>query len=193
MLLETNTKFKITSPNRERAFSPEFSGWSNTNMYRTSYNDMRVKSPVDKKTYAIPKYQGYIPGKDAESELGKGFTKISRRCFSPEKLDEKETLFGKTLNFQASTQNLNFKTLKQDQTLEAATHKYGKPTMSRPHPCIADSHWSTTFRKTYVKPTLKAKPNAVHRASTGDLLFDPKMRVSQRPGTQQASGFENNA
>jgi len=56
MLLESKTKFDITSPHRERAFSPEFSGWTSGNMYRTSYNDMRMKGSVEKKTYVIPKY-----------------------------------------------------------------------------------------------------------------------------------------
>ena len=92
MLLETKTKFQVTSPHREAVFTPEMGRWTQTNMFRTSYNDMSVKSPVAKKTYVIPKYQGYIPGKDAESELGRGFTKISRRCFSPEKLDMEGSL-----------------------------------------------------------------------------------------------------
>jgi len=35
----------------------------------------------------LPKYQGYIPGKTANNEFGASLTHVSRRVFSPEKLD----------------------------------------------------------------------------------------------------------
>ena len=56
-------------------------------MYRTSTNDMSLgapKVPVPYKAYSIPKYAGFIPGKDGNSELGRSYTKITRRCFNKE-------------------------------------------------------------------------------------------------------------
>ena len=41
------------------------------------------------KSYAIPNYQGYIPMKNPESELGKSITTVSRRCFTKDRLDHK--------------------------------------------------------------------------------------------------------
>ena len=40
-MLESKTKFIMTSPQKERTFSQDgFYNWSNNHMYRTSYNDM---------------------------------------------------------------------------------------------------------------------------------------------------------
>lgn len=94
MLLESKSKFDIHSPNRDRPFSPDqFLLWSDRNMYRTSYNDM--KSPVslncniifkqtcaENKNHAIPKYAGYVPGMKANNEFGATYATISRRAFS---------------------------------------------------------------------------------------------------------------
>ncbi len=106
---------------------------------------MAIKSPVEKKNFAIPKYQGYIPGSAANNELGRCFTKVTRRCFDAEKLDNKPNLFAST--------GFNFKTLtRTDSTLEAWTYKHGKGTMPRPHPCQNEGQWSTTARKCFQKP-----------------------------------------
>jgi len=43
----------------------------------------------------LPKYQGYIPGKIANNEYGASITNVSRRVFSPEKLDT-PSLFAST-------------------------------------------------------------------------------------------------
>ena len=43
-MLESRSKLNITSPNKDKFFSPDrFYDWSNNNMYRTSYNDMSMK------------------------------------------------------------------------------------------------------------------------------------------------------
>jgi hypothetical protein len=43
-MLESKTKFDVKSISRERPFTADtFAGWTNNNMYRTSYNDMSVK------------------------------------------------------------------------------------------------------------------------------------------------------
>jgi len=87
----------------------------------------------------------------------------------------------------------NWKTIPtSDETLEANTHKYGRATMHKPHPCINDPHWSTTFRQSFRKPLERSKPNTRHVASCKDLLFDPKVREAVRPSTV-ASGFGTNA
>ena len=79
-------------------------------MYRTSSNDMSTKvykivciainllfqTPVEKKSHAIPKYQGFIPTKDAQGHLGKGYTAVTRRCFLKDKLEGKPNLFAST-------------------------------------------------------------------------------------------------
>ena len=120
MFFETKNKFDIKNPEKERPFtSDNFFLWSTNHMYRTSYNDMSAKKQVDKKAYAIPKYGGYVPTKIPNNELGKTYTKISRRCFLKDKIDNKP-------NFYATT-GFNFKTLpREDETLGAWTHKYGK-------------------------------------------------------------------
>ena len=59
-------------------------------MYRTSTYDMKfdgataVKEQVPLKQYVNPKYAGFIPGKEGNSELGRTANKISRRCFKKE-------------------------------------------------------------------------------------------------------------
>ena len=39
---------------------------------------------MDCKSYSIPKYAGFIPGMKGNSELGRSYTKITRRCFDKE-------------------------------------------------------------------------------------------------------------
>ena len=58
--------------------------WSNNHMYRTHYQDMSDKRPVPLKSYCNPKYAGFIPGKDGNSELGRIYNKITRRCLVKE-------------------------------------------------------------------------------------------------------------
>jgi hypothetical protein len=45
---------------------------------------MSFKKPAENNSYTIPKYAGFIPGKEGNSELGRTFTKITRRCFEKE-------------------------------------------------------------------------------------------------------------
>jgi len=66
--------------------SGEGGNWSKKNMYRTSYFDMSItngkalKKPVHAMEYQIPRYAGLVPGKDGFNELGRSYTKISKRC-----------------------------------------------------------------------------------------------------------------
>jgi len=55
-----------------------------------------------------------------------------------------------------------------------------------------DEEWSTTFRKTYLNPKTRTKPNANLKGSVYDIEFDNTMKASERP-SNKASGFQNNA
>ena len=74
-----------------------------------------------------------------------------------------------------------------DQTRPAFFRGYGKETLIRPHPCL-DEEWSTTFRKTYLKPDTRTKPNAFTRFPVGQREFDNLLDKSGRASTI-ASGF----
>lgn len=64
---------------------------------------------------------------------------------------------------------------------------YGKTTMLSPHPAL-DEEWSTTFRKTYLKPNFRTKPNAFTKMPVGEMEFDNNLREGYRQSTI-ASGF----
>ena len=64
--------------------SSDFSAWSSRNHYRTSSLDMSQKVPVPAKSYVIPGYSGFIPGK-ADSPLEKSKTWVSKEQLSREK------------------------------------------------------------------------------------------------------------
>ena len=57
-------------------------------MFRTSYGDMSGRKQAAKKSYHIPKYQGYIPAQKADNILGQSFTKVSRHSFTVNRLDK---------------------------------------------------------------------------------------------------------
>mmetsp|Transcript_12786 Transcript_12786/g.21624 ORF Transcript_12786/g.21624 Transcript_12786/m.21624 type:complete len:150 (-) Transcript_12786:335-784(-) len=149
-------------------------------MYRTSYNDMSDKKPVPLKSYSIPKYAGFIPGSKGNSELGRDYTKISRRCFVKE--DEGQKTHDRFQSVDFMTDQRNF-----DKTRPSFFRGYGKTTMLEPHPCLGEE-WSTTFRKTYLKPTDRTKPNAHERAAVQNIEFDNAMKEGYRRSTF-ASGF----
>ena len=52
--------------------------------------------------------------------------------------------------------------------------------------------WSTTFRKTYLKPNERTKPNGHTKFPVGTMEHDNALSESYRRSTI-ASGFENNA
>ena len=154
--------------------------WASAHMYRTSSNDMSYKQPQDLKTYVIPGYAGFINNRKGDSELGRTFTKIARRCL------EKEGDFRKTC---VKWQSTDFKTDQQtfDKTRPVQFRGYGRRTKYDEHEALHEK-WSTTFRKTYLKPNLRSKPNAHVRSSVGDCEFDNIMKRSMRKSTV-ASGF----
>ena len=98
MLLNNTTPLHTSMPRRDRwthtrpsidkealRTHSEGRSWSANHSYRTSYHDMSKKAPPELKNYAVPKYAGFIPGANANSELQKTYTNISRRCFDKEK------------------------------------------------------------------------------------------------------------
>jgi hypothetical protein len=68
---------------------------------------------------------------------------------------------------------------------------YGKTTMLAPHPALHEE-WSTTFRKTYLKPTSRTKPNAHTQMPVAEIEFDNSLKEGYRASTI-ASGFQANA
>ena len=103
-------KFTYRSPTVDRSSLDKFNqtseSWSKGHMYRTNYRDMSVKvsailksnsylqRPIDAKTYTIPTYAGFIPGLKGNSELGRTYTKISRRCFrKQQEVDDEKNLW----------------------------------------------------------------------------------------------------
>jgi hypothetical protein len=74
-----------------------------------------------------------------------------------------------------------------DQTRPSFFRGYGKETLLRPHPALHEE-WSTTFRKTYLKPDTRTKPNAFTRYPVGEREHDNDLEKSKRLSTI-ASGF----
>lgn len=64
---------------------------------------------------------------------------------------------------------------------------YGKTTMLAPHPCL-NEEWSTSFRKTYLKPNTRTKPNAHTQLPVQEIEHDNALTKSSRASTI-ASGF----
>ena len=79
----TKSKWQHRAPSVDGSITGQ-GAWANSHMYRTSSNDMSKKEPQALKTYAIPGYAGFINGRSGDSELGRSFTKITRRCLEKE-------------------------------------------------------------------------------------------------------------
>ena len=73
--------------------------WSAGHGYRTSYRDMTKKKNCGTKNYAIPKYTGHIVGMEGNSELGAGYTTVTRTCY----MKDAASAFDKTQNRFRST------------------------------------------------------------------------------------------
>ena len=74
-----------------------------------------------------------------------------------------------------------------DETRPNHFRGYGNRTKMINHPCLYEE-WSTTFRKTYLKPNNRTKPNAGQKLPVGDCEFDNTLREGYRK-SQIASGF----
>lgn len=145
---------------------------------------MSSKTPYTKNTYVIPKYGGFIPGNKGNSELGRCYTKISRRCLVKEDDFQKTKERFRSSNFM--TENKTF-----DKTRPSFYRGYGCETLLPPHEAIHEQ-WSTTMRKTYLDPKERSKPNTKQRLPVGKLEFDNTLKQGYRPSSK-ASGFQANA
>ena len=136
------------------------------------------------KSYSIPKYAGFIPGKEGNSELGRSYTKISRRCFVKDNTFQKTHDRFKSIDFKTDQRSF-------DKTRPNFFRGYGGTTKLAPHEALGEQ-WSTTFRKTYLDPKQRTKPNAYQRLTVADCEFDNTLKEANRRSTI-ASGFQANA
>ena len=113
--------------------SDGFYKWSKDHMYRTSYVGAYSNKPGEPKTLAMPKYQGYIPYIVSENLHGKGFTSLTKDCFTNDK-------FGKnTFGLSSTGHNFKYEAM-LDPSMSATSAKYGKSVIQRSHPA-----WSVVF------------------------------------------------
>ena len=162
-LLESKTKFEIKNPKQEQKVGEnEFFRWTNGNFYRTSYNDMRERSPVEKKNACVPGYKGYLPGVVANNIFGKTQTETSRRSLDRATLDDKVALYSST-GFNSS------KLPKGDHTLHAVSNRYGKTTIFDTHPHVKPNVIDTTTRDSYYSPKKLPRPNWRARGSSANF------------------------
>jgi hypothetical protein len=63
--------------------------------------------------------------------------------------------------------------------------------MLAPHPAL-EEQWSTTFRKTFLKPNYRTKPNAHTQMPVAEIEFDNGLKEAKRSSTI-ASGFQANS
>lgn len=68
---------------------------------------------------------------------------------------------------------------------------YGATTKLANHEALHEE-WSTTFRKTYLKPNYRTKPNAHTQLPVQEVEFDNGLKEAKRSSTI-ASGFQANA
>ena len=183
-MLEYKNKFSIQNPFRKKSLSEaQFFKWRNTNMYRTSYNDMRDKSPPANKNTVVPGYAGYLPGVKPNNIFSKTYAKVSRKSLNRENVEKGPSVFAST--------GFNAKIIpRQDETLHCVHHKYGKTTIMDTHPAIKGDIYNTTTAKTYRHPRNRHHPNWRSRVKHED--FDPSSRRSTSPCTR-ASGYVMNS
>merc|ERR1711959_459831 len=172
---ETKSKFDFGRHKRSTSIQETaFFNWSNSNMYRTSYNEManRYKS-VERKNHVLPGYQGYRPKIAADSHLQKTFTEQSRDVFQKSKRDDpiqtmSATGFNATLVPSNEGCGLYLKT--NDPTLNATSRRYGTRTEPLTHPNNHSKYApnETTFRASYINP--KRHPSSVYR-DRGERIF----------------------
>lgn len=169
--MSTKNKWDHTVPKKEPVRERS---WSQGHHYRTSSRDMSHRNQQEQKNYAVPKYAGFIPGLNANSEKGKGFTPLTRDCFDMEK------------NFQTTHTRFRSTGFYEDQgtfdkTRPAFSRRYGVETRMPPHEACHEN-WSTTFRKSYVKPTTQNNPIAKTQGKFGTLVFDDAQTIGNRKG-----------
>ena len=82
---------------------------------------------------------------------------------------------------------------KNDGTLIAESHKFGRGTLQPNHPNQHDRKWSTVQRDTFKNPCTRTKPNFRTKCTSNLQSFDGNMREAWRSQAAFSSGFQNNA
>ena len=178
--IEQKNRFTCTNVKAKPVFTEDqFFRWTDTNFFRTSYNDMTSKvifntvfyiiifkqSPVEKKNHAIPGYKGFVPNIRSSSLYGKPYTEQTRGVLKKELLDTDK-------NGMATTGfNVPKAAARRDLSLHAVSNKYGRPTMMQTaknfHPAVP---LTTQIRETFESPMKNVKPN--WRQRNGTIQFD---------------------
>jgi hypothetical protein len=124
---------------------------------------------------SIPKYGGYIPYVVPENLHAKGYTPITKECFSNQKL-AKNILGLATSGFNVSREAFI------DKSLLASTNKYGKATLQNPHPSWSHEPFKSTTHDFFRDPN--SLPNPTYRP-TDKFLETQKLNT-------RLSGFGTN-
>ena len=164
--------------------------WTSKHLYRTSTLDMSKTAPQKSKVYAIPGYQGTIPGVKSDNNFGKTFTKISR-----EQLSRQVYLPNKTLEFfpnRPMVQTAFGRTQGKfggglEDEYQTISRFHGHSTLSKEHPNYISDPWTTT-NKTEFKPQ---EPIRKHIFRTTHTEKWKKSQHSLNEATK-SSGFVNN-
>ena len=143
---------------------------------------MSTRSNVDRKNFHIPKYAGFIPGTNANSELGKTYTNITRVSYAKDN-KANHTAF-KSNGFYPDCE-------KFDETRPTHSRRYGTETRFPPHPCLNET-WDTTTRVSFPKPLTQDKPTCRIKIPGSEILFDGTLRDGYRK-TTKASGYQENS
>ena len=164
MFLESKTKFNIKNHKVSQFTEDDFFRWTNGNMYRTSYNDMRQQQPVANKNHALPGYQGFVPSLKADSLLQKRYTEQTRDVL------HKRTISDKLQTISSTGWNKS-RIPVADDTLHATSRRYGTETMLDTHPNIKPKDYKeTTFRASFHNP--KSIPRENWRSRDPSKEFD---------------------
>lgn len=168
--------------------------WSQSNFYRTSYNDMSSKSPTHNKNTVIPGYQGHLPKLYVENvKHGKRVTEQTREIFNSG-LDE-ETKQTVNSNLSATMFGLSLNT-RLDKHLEATSRRFGRRTNQETAPNMKPEkkeYANSSFRQSYRHPSGHDRPNYRRREAGKDALFDNAklLSVNQNSATL-VTGYESN-
>ena len=132
--------------------SNRFADWQKDHMYKSSYAHFHSKDSSEPKNKAIPGYGGYVPYVKPESIYGKGYTPITKQCYSNDKLAKN------ILGLSTNGFNVNKEAL-LDKSKVASSSKYGKTAILRAQPAWNEGPWSSTTHALFKPPKTLDDPN----------------------------------
>lgn len=113
-----------------------------------------MQDSIEPRVSSIPKYGGYIPYVKPEGIHAKGYTPVTKQCFSKQKL-------GKN-SFGLSTNGFNVRPdVFIDPSKSASSSKYGKTAIQKSHPAwgqppmLSSTHDYFRHPDTQVNPTFR--------------------------------------